>query len=78
MRLRGKLFPKENVRRTNGDIFTDDRSVPIIEIEPIPKGHKKNKTFSLFKVWKVKPTDPSSDMVVRVAARWVNDPSEEG
>lgn len=40
-------------------IFTDDRGVPMIEIEPIPKGRKKNKTFSLFKIWKVKSREPS-------------------
>jgi hypothetical protein len=32
-------------------MFTDDRGVPMVEIEPIPKGRKKPKTMGLFKFW---------------------------
>lgn len=33
-------------------IFDDDRGVPSVEIEPIPKGRKKNKVIGLYKIWK--------------------------
>jgi len=36
--------------------FHDDgKGHPLVEIEPIPKGRKQNKTFQLFKVWKLDP-----------------------
>lgn len=35
--------------------FGDDKGNPTITIRPIPKGRKQDKTFSLFKVWRVKP-----------------------
>lgn len=34
------------------DIYLDDREHPTLEIEPIPKGRKKNVTMGLYKVWK--------------------------
>lgn len=30
----------------------DAKGNPTVTIEPIPKGRKQNKTFSLFKIWK--------------------------
>lgn len=30
----------------------DPKGNPTVTIEPIPKGRKQNKTFSLFKIWK--------------------------
>jgi predicted GNAT family acetyltransferase len=33
----------------------DEHGNPTITVEPVPKGRKQQKTFSLFKVWKVKP-----------------------
>lgn len=33
----------------------DEKGNPTITISPIPKGRKQDKTFSLFKVWKVRP-----------------------
>lgn len=42
----------------------DERGVPFIEVEPIPKGRKKNKIIGLFKVWHADPAK-------RVASRWV-------
>lgn len=32
-------------------MWTDEKGHPTIEIEPIPKGRKKNKTMGLFKIW---------------------------
>ncbi len=32
---------------------TNDKGQPIVEIEPIPKGRKKNKVMGLFKIWNV-------------------------
>jgi hypothetical protein len=31
-------------------IFKDEKGYPAIEVEPVPKGRKQNKTFSLFKM----------------------------
>jgi hypothetical protein len=33
----------------------DHKGNPTVEIEPIPKGRKKNKVFGLFKIWKDPP-----------------------
>lgn len=33
-------------------LFVDDRGVPMVEIEPVPKGRKKNRTMGLFTIWK--------------------------
>lgn len=30
----------------------DHKGNPTVTIEPVPKGRKQNKTFSLFKIWK--------------------------
>lgn len=32
-------------------VFKDDRGIPCIEIEPIPKGRKQNKIMGLFNLW---------------------------
>lgn len=32
-------------------LFEDERGHPMIEIEPVPKGRKKNKTMGLYKIW---------------------------
>jgi len=34
---------------------TDEKGNPTITIRPVPQGRKKDKTFSLFKIWKVRP-----------------------
>jgi len=31
--------------------FTDERGVPMVEIEPVPKGRKQNKTMGMFNLW---------------------------
>jgi hypothetical protein len=33
------------------DVYLDDKDHPTIEIEPVPKGRKKNVTMGLYKVW---------------------------
>lgn len=40
----------------------DEKGNPTIEIEPTPKGRKKNVTMGLYKVWKPKqPKDDDDD-----------------
>lgn len=50
-------------------LFTDDRGVPMVEIEPVPKGRKKNKTFSLFKIWHATPPSEENQVMSSVALR---------
>jgi len=33
----------------------DEKGNPTVTIRPVPQGRKQDKTFSLFKIWKVKP-----------------------
>jgi hypothetical protein len=58
----------------------DDKGNPTVTVRPIPKGRKQDKTFSLFKMWKVKPEQIvdlkargklASTLEQRVAARFV-------
>lgn len=35
-------------------MFTDEKGHPAVEIEPVPKGRKKNKVIGLFKIWHAK------------------------
>lgn len=35
----------------------DHKGNPTVEIEPIPKGRKKNKVMGLFKIWKNPPPE---------------------
>jgi DNA topoisomerase IB len=46
-------------------IFTDERGIPMIEIEPVPKGRKKNRVMGLFRVRHVTPPEE------KVASRWL-------
>jgi hypothetical protein len=49
--------------------FGDDgKGNPTVEIEPVPKGKKKNKTMGLFKIWKQKEA-----MVAKVACRYLTE-----
>lgn len=36
-------------------VFADDRGIPYIEVQPIPKGRKKNRTFGLYTIRKMTP-----------------------
>lgn len=45
----------------------DEKGQPTVEIEPIPKGQKKNQTLTLFKVRKA----PAEKTASRVAARFI-------
>ena len=44
-------------------LWKDERGVPMVEIEPMPKGRKKNRSFGLFRIRHM-------DMAKRVASRW--------
>jgi hypothetical protein len=47
------LFGKwKNKRGKIVDVKMDERGVPIVVIEPIPKGRKKLVTMGLYKIWK--------------------------
>lgn len=47
------LFGKyKNKKGKIVDLYQDDKGHPTLEIEPIPKGRKKNVTMGLYKVWK--------------------------
>jgi len=47
------LFGKyKNKKGKIADIYMDDKGHPVIDIEPIPKGRKKNVTMGLYKIWK--------------------------
>lgn len=46
------LFGKyKNKRGIIVRVFEDEKGHPSIEIEPVPKGRKKNKTMGLYKIW---------------------------
>lgn len=75
--LYGKYKNKKGIIKSFGD---DGKGNPTVEIEPIPKGRKQNKTIGLFKIWKQKtPKEAAmSDKLVtrfiaqqRVASRYV-------
>lgn len=44
-------------------LFKDERGIPMIEIEPVPKGRKQNRVMSLYRV---RHADPAK----RVASQW--------
>jgi hypothetical protein len=43
-------------------IFNDEKDHVAVEVEPDPKGRKKNKEISLYKIW---PRDEKSDPAVK-------------
>ena len=45
----------KNKRGKIVDMFVDDRGIPVIEIEPMPKGRKRNVIMGLYKIWKSAP-----------------------
>lgn len=57
---------------------TNDKGQPIVEIEPIPKGRKKNKVMGLFKIWNLQKVEEAqaqkeaqgNHLAQRVAARF--------
>ena len=50
-------------------LSVDAKGNPIVEIEPVPKGRKKNVVMQLFKIWHVKPIE---QMAIKVAKRYSN------
>src|SRR6185436_3289870 len=50
------LFGKfRNKRGRVVRVFNDDRGIPYIEIQPIPKGRKKNRIFGLYTIRQMTP-----------------------
>lgn len=50
------LFGKfRNKRARVVRVFEDDRGIPYIEVQPIPKGRKKNRVFGLYTIRKMTP-----------------------
>ncbi len=57
---------------------TNDKGQPIVEIEPVPKGRKKNKVMGLFKIWNLQKVEEAqaqkeaqvNHLAQRVAARF--------
>lgn len=47
----------------------DDKGQPIVTIEPVPKGKKKNKTLTLFKIRRALKTASNVALRYMVAAR---------
>lgn len=50
-------------------LFDDERGIPMIEIEPVPKGHRRNRTMGLYRI---RHADPAK----RVAASWLTAKTE--
>lgn len=48
MVLYGKYKNKRAIIR---QIMVDDRGVPVVVLEPIPKGRKQDKVLGLFNIW---------------------------
>lgn len=66
------LFGKyKNKRGVVKRLFIDEKGNPSVEIEPVPKGRKKNKIMGLYKIWKT-PEDRVRDKqaALRVVARF--------
>jgi len=52
------LFGKfKNKRAKVVRVYLDKRGIPYIEIEPVPKGRKKNRTMGLYTIRKMSPED---------------------
>ena len=50
-------------------ISVDTKGNPIVEIEPVPKGRKKNVLMQLFKIWHANPIEK---MAVKVVSRYTS------
>lgn len=50
--LFGKYKNKKGIIKR---LFKDEKGNPAVEIEPVPKGRKKNKVLTLFKIWHEDP-----------------------
>lgn len=57
--LYGKYKNKKGIIKR---LFLDDKGHPTMEVEPVPKGRKKNKLIGLFKVWHA-PTEGGTSKV---------------
>ena len=52
-------------------VFKDDHGNPAIEVEPIPKGRKKNREIGVLKVWHEDTTKRASTRTARVVLRFL-------
>lgn len=69
-------FGKYQNKRAKIVAFHDDgKGNPLVELEPIPKGKKKNKTIALFKIRRVKDDKKTAS---RVVDRWLGALSGKG
>ena len=61
----------QNKPGTIARIWTDERGIPMIEIEPTPKGRKKNRIMGLFRIRHNRAlTAPVTDAAIKVAAKY--------
>jgi hypothetical protein len=68
-------FGKYQNKRARIVAFKDDgKGNPLVELEPIPKGKKKNKTIALFKIRRVKDDKKTA---ARVAGRYLEGFAED-
>jgi hypothetical protein len=49
-------------------IFEDARGIPYVEIQPLPKGRKLNRTFSLYTIRKMSPEAVAEAQALEAAA----------
>ena len=62
-------FGKYNKKGRIVSFDENDKGQPTVEIEPIPKGRKQNKTMGLFKIWQPGAIPPKEATALKVAAR---------
>ncbi len=66
------LFGKyKNKRGKILRFFVDERGVPMMEIEPIPKGRKKNRLMGLYNVWHLPERRFPKKEATKLAERWL-------
>lgn len=55
----------KNMRGKIVRFFEDERGVPSVEIEPVPRGRKQNKTMGLYKIWQARTaTEHAGDVFI--------------
>ncbi len=64
----GKYKNKKGIIRR---LFLDEKGHPSVEIEPVPKGRKKNKVFGLYKIWHAPESKTAMSLSQRVVSRYL-------
>jgi len=54
----------KNKRGKIVNLYLDDRGIPMIEIEPVPKGRKKNRVMGLYTIRKQSPETAAETAVL--------------